>query len=523
MESRASASLAVPGPDARESTSALALSALLLATLLHLRQIAYLATPGNRYAAHWERADGVALAATLLASAALLLAGALLLARWRPLRRALGAYWLWIAGNSLLTLATFWDPDRDWLRAGWFAVCAACALVLWRGGERVHRGTLALGRALWLVPALTLAQVLWWAPWGSPLDPLAAPPESKVAGPPVYFVIFDGWSAQESLDRGRFRKFMPELRALAAQSVVFERAVSPSFDTAVSVPRLLFARGEGWWLTPGNAEAVWQRREARDSEPLETAQALGSPNLFQPFAERGYETVLTGYYLPYRRLLGSELRVARSEPHVPRGSSLAERLRVRALAGARYLQGPGAAKRLLAEHRLRYSLNWYALNQRVLSDTLEIAARWPRNTFAFIHFPMPHPPFVVAADGSFRGPYRGDRSSGTRADYRLHLRNVDRIVGLFVAALRASGRFDDALIVMTGDHGWKRHDRRVLHVPLLIKWPRQRASHAIGDVFPTLALPALLELASRGGVSESDALRFIAEHAQPVPPEDAPL
>jgi hypothetical protein len=386
----------------------------------------------------------------------------------------------------------------------------------------VHRAALALGRALWTVSALTLAQVLWWAPWGSPLDPLDAPPETRVAGPPVYFVIFDGWSAQESLARGRFRDFTPELRALAQQSFVFERAISPSFDTAVSVPRLLFAKGEGWWLTPGNSEAVWQRSEDRYGEPLEAADVLDVPNLFQPFAQRGYATVLTGYYLPYRRLLGPELNVARSEPHVPRGSTLADRLGVRALAGMRYLQGLGAGERLLSEHRLRYSQNWFALNQRVLADTLEIAADWPRNTFSFSHFPMPHPPFVIAADGSFRGPYRGDRSSGTRADYRLHLRNLDRIVGLLVAALRENGRFDEALIVMTGDHGWKRHDRRVLHVPLLIKWPHQREARAIDGVFPTLALPALLELASRGGMGESEARNFIAEHTQPVPKEGAP-
>lgn len=491
--------------------------ALLLATLLQLRQIAYLATPGNRYASHWERADGVALAATLVATALLLFAAAALLARapLAGLRRGLAPLFVWVAGNSLLSLATFWEPERHWLQAGWFATAGLCAVCAFRGGERVTRAFSALGRALLLVPIATLAQVLWWAPWGSPLDPLDPPPEAPGPGPPVYFVLFDGWSAEQSLQQGRFLEFLPELRALAERSVVFPRAVSPSFDTAVSVPRLLFGKGEGWHVEVGNAEALWQRSEPRDgrTEVVESAPVLGSSNLFQPFAERGYRSVLSGYYLPYRRLLGPELTVVRSEPHLPRGATLAERFRVRALAGARYLQGPGAAVRLLAEHRLRYSEHWFALNQRVLADTLEVALHWPRKTFSFSHFPMPHPPFVIDADGSFRGPYRRDRSQGTRSDYRRHLRNVDRIVGLLVAALTRSGRFDSALIVLTGDHGWKRHDRRVLHVPLLVKWPQQSQPAFFAPVFPTLALAGLLELASRGDASFEDAARYLSQHA----------
>lgn len=523
----AAASDATPGPAAaatRASLASLFPPALLLASLLHLRQIGYLAYPGNRYASHWERADGVALAATLVATALLIFAAAALLARapraW--LRRGLAPLWVWVAGNSLLTLATFWEPERHWLQAGWIATTGLSAGCAFRGGERVNRAFSALGRALLPVPIATLAQVLWWAPWGSPLGALDPPPEAPGPGPPVYFVIFDGWSAEESMDQGRFRKFLPELRALAARSLVFPRAVSPSYDTAISVPRLLFGKGEGWRVEARNAEAVWQRSERRDGkdEVVEEVPLLGSPNLFQPFAERGYRTVLTGYYLPYRRLIGPELQVARSEPHVPRGSTLSERFRVRALAGARYLQGPGAAARLLAEHRLRYSEHWFELNQRVLADALEIASRWPRKTFSFSHFPMPHPPFVIDADGSFRGPYRRDRSQGTRADYRRHLRNVDRIVGLLVAALQRSGRFDDALIVLTGDHGWKRHDRRVLHVPLLVKWPRQSQPAFFAPVFPTLALPGLLELATRGDASPEDANRYLVEHALETGPDE---
>ncbi len=523
-ETSGAARAGAPGDAAQQRVAALSLlpPALLLATLLHLRQVAYLATPGNRYASHWERADGVALVATLLATALLLFGAALGLsrARWPWLRRALAPFWIWVAGNSLLALATFWDPPRSALRAGWLLTLALALASAFLARERIERAALRVGRALLLLPVATLVQILWWAPWGSPLDPLAPPAEPAGPGPPVVLVIFDGWSAQESLDQGRFRRFLPNLRALALRSLSFPRALAPSFDTAESVPRLLFGRGEGWRIEPENAAAFWRREPAPGEGVGEREAVLGSANLFQPFAQRGYRTVLTGYYLPYRRLLGPEVEVVRSEPHVPRGRSLSERFRVRTLAGARYLQGPGAAARLLAEHRLRYSETWYALNQRVLADTLEVLERWPRKTLLFSHFPMPHPPFVVDSDGSFRGPYRRDRSSGTRADYRRHLRNVDRIVGLLVETLERRGHFDDALIVLTGDHGWKRHDRRVLHVPLLVKWPAQTQAAFFAPVFPTRALPGLLELAARGGAGLNEAADYLSRHAQPTGPDE---
>jgi hypothetical protein len=213
-----------------------------------------------------------------------------------------------------------------------------------------------------------------------------------------------------------------------------------------------------------------------------------------------------GFYLPYRRLLGSQVDVVRSEPHAPQGHALAARMRMQALASFRWLPG--------AWWRERESRHWWELNQRVRRDVLEVIERWPAATFLFAHWPLPHPPFVMASDGSYHGPYAVDRREGDAADYRRHLLWLDRVVGEVVGALEASGRFDDALLVMTGDHGWQRHDAAVRHVPLLVKWPGQREGDRVAGSFSTLEIGGLVELAARGGASAADARVWIAERAR---------
>ena len=101
-----------------------------------------------------------------------------------------------------------------------------------------------------------------------------------------------------------------------------------------------------------------------------------------------------------------------------------------------------------------------------------------------------------------------------RHRYAAHVRYVDKFVGRLLDRLREGGLYDDALIIVTSDHGESlgEHGWYFLHgnlvyqeqarVPLLVKWPRgdQRGSRSsapveLVDVAPTIAavfgVPAL--------------------------------
>ena len=89
--------------------------------------------------------------------------------------------------------------------------------------------------------------------------------------------------------------------------------------------------------------------------------------------------------------------------------------------------------------------------------------------------------------------------------YARGVEEADRQVGAIVAQLKKQGRYNDALIVLTADHGesfterdlWFDHgtfpSEEQLHVPLLIKMPKQQQSGerieelvALKDILPTV-------------------------------------
>jgi hypothetical protein len=139
----------------------------------------------------------------------------------------------------------------------------------------------------------------------------------------------------------------------------------------------------------------------------------------------------------------------------------------------------------------------------------------------FLHSLTPHMPFEYVPSGRrYEGPdYQGrrERNAGLfeRVDAAyadaLHQRHllqvgfVDTMIGRLVARLRALGIYDEALIVVTADHGASYREgvpRRaaraqnqtdILRVPLIIKRPRQREGGPVDglvesiDILPTIA------------------------------------
>jgi hypothetical protein len=430
-----------------------------LAFLLHARHLWSLGAPGNRFYGHWERADALALLANL-ALTTLLLQGLWLLLRRPVLRRA------------------------PWLRAP---------------GRYLAGISLVLSAVL----AVTAGQLLWWPAWGSPPDRLD-PPEPRrgdaaaLDATPVYWLLFDEWSFERSTRGGRVRPILFQLSRLAERSFFFERAESPGIRTSRVVSKLLFPGEQRWQLEIGADATYWRRGEER-------RRTRDAASVFRPFTERGWNTALLGFYLPYRRMLGEPLDAVRSYPHAPRGDGFGERMAESALASFGFLPERW--------RRERYSRHWHELNVRTRRDALRVLAEWPRDTFLFVHWPLPHPPFVLESDGSYRGPFTIHRREGEEADYLRHLLHLDRVVGEIVATLERSGRLDAALLVLSSDHGWQKRDRAVRHVPLLVKWPGQRVGEVVPGRFSTLDLPGLVQLAAEGRTALADARAYLEGHA----------
>jgi arylsulfatase A-like enzyme/Flp pilus assembly protein TadD len=137
--------------------------------------------------------------------------------------------------------------------------------------------------------------------------------------------------------------------------------------------------------------------------------------------------------------------------------------------------------------------------QRPCAETLAEARDWlqeaaGRPFFFFAHFFEPHSPYEPPADLRARFAH----------SYDAEIAAADRCVGALEAQLRASGVWDEAIVVLTsdhgeglGEHGEYEHGvllyRTALQVPLLVKLPGQSRGGtsvatpvALIDLFPTL-------------------------------------
>jgi len=116
-----------------------------------------------------------------------------------------------------------------------------------------------------------------------------------------------------------------------------------------------------------------------------------------------------------------------------------------------------------------------------------------RRVFGFLHLYEPHAPYLPPPE------YRTHRDP-----YDDEIEYADTIVGRFLSTLRSAGLYDDALIIITsdhgeglGDHGEDEHGvflyREAIQIPLLVKLPKSRragesvsAPVSLVDLAPTV-------------------------------------
>jgi arylsulfatase A-like enzyme/Tfp pilus assembly protein PilF len=168
-------------------------------------------------------------------------------------------------------------------------------------------------------------------------------------------------------------------------------------------------------------------------------------------------------------------------------------------------------------------------SERRGDQVIEEAVRWlgspgRRNFFAWIHLFDPHAPYRPPEP--FRGAYRDNPYDGEIAF-------VDSVIGTLIRALVASGRYEDAIIVFTsdhgeslGEHGEKTHGLflydSTLRVPLIVKAPNLRGKSAIVreqvraiDIAPTLLY--LLSLPKPATMQGSELVSLIERRSQGPP------
>jgi arylsulfatase A-like enzyme len=402
-----------------------------------------------------------------------------------------------LAANYYL-LPAFADPLSLGGDALLLALAAAAALALRRrflarGAPGPRRAAVAAGAAL----AASFLLVL-----GGGRDDGPAPAvrrTAKGAGPDVLLVVVDTLRADApSFSGAPGAAPTPAMDALAKEGTVFTRCRAPSSWTKPSTASLL----TGLYPSEHGALGFESVLPGEATTLAEVLRAAGWRTA--AFADNPFVSPEFGFAQGFDAFTG------RHPSPLARGTLLLRALaqvRLRVAGGAAYSFGPGVD--LGAD--------------RVLGDAVRFLAADARPGFAYCHLIEPHFPYTPPP------PFDGGRrrvdpphSSGIlpfdsfpeipaadaaimKANYLGEAQAADAALGRALDALRASGRLDRTLVILTSDHGEEFHEHggwthgqslyeELVRVPLVVRAPAggpgagRRVDEPVSlvDLFPTI-------------------------------------
>jgi len=340
--------------------------------------------------------------------------------------------------------------------------------------------------------------VFFFRAWGT--TPLPIPNlnhvSSKQSDIPVFFFIFDEWSFSRTTHNGQPIPRLKHLNVFNKTSIFFKNAYSPSFKTSLSLPRIIFQTNNDLVMDPRGL--LWIQND--NMIPAESVS-----NIFHFFKNQGYYTGLLGFNMPYNKFVGGRLDYIKSMRQNPFGKSFLERILTVGISNARRCVDPIGRAIFPVAYRYVLSRHWFKINQEIKADFEFIVNSWPRKSFYFFHWPIPHGPFIFNPDGRFNWPWLPDPEH-----YENNLKYLDNLIGELVHYLKRHKKYENALIIITSDHSWKsdpdavyhsntpkrkfiENHEELRHVPLMIKLPGQTENVIVDNKFELIELYGLIE------------------------------
>ena len=425
--------------------------------------------------------------------------------RWgpgtRPRRLAVAGFLLLVAvaANAFRLLITERALETSLpagMKSGLAVIIASVlASAVWMFGlERVGRWTSAAVLVMLPFVVMTFGQAAWLV-WASTdveafRDKAPAPAIGRnTAQPRVIFVVFDGLDQHLLTDEREPGLALPEFERFWASAVHWRNAYPPSNSTLLSFPMLI-----------GGTPVHKVRRIA----PNELALQFDSRGPFTPWSEQpnlftraramGIDSALIGWYHPYCRVIGDDVSRCRwyaIEKGVP--PTAGENIRLQTVQVLRSIPGVGHLHAVTdGRERARSRVLWHARQYGAIRDEALQAAADGRFGLVFVHFPIPHNPFIF--DRATRS-MRSDRGGS----YTDNLALVDLTLEELRATLQKTGLWDRTALIITSDHwyrrpGWKERDPAVFpkigkadhRVPLILRLPGQHTP--VIDPRPVLAI-----------------------------------
>ncbi|MEW6074396.1 MAG: sulfatase, partial [Planctomycetota bacterium] len=344
------------------------------------------------------------------------------------------------------------------------------------------------------------------------------PARGTPAGPSVIFITVDTLRADHLGCYGYGRPTSPFVDSLAAGGARFTDPSAPAAWTKPSTGTLLTGlypsrhgalyHGSRLHLPPGERTLA----EAFHAAGYVTAGFVSNPNVKRVFDfDRGFDEFFD--------------------------SPVEDTISLAAIRGSYF-------GRILMD-LLRHEFNWKyendvrRMNEHVLA-WLEVNHEQP--FFLYVHYIDPHIPYDPPAEyrRQFASPRSGFPLFNARKErvgrdlYDGEVRYTDDGIRELVEALYRHGRGEDALLVVTSDHGEEFFEHGVLghgfslyqpviHVPLILHGPGIVPGTVVGEPVQILDLPAtVLDLAGTGVTRLGDGISFAPLLAAPAAGREGP-
>jgi Sulfatase len=320
--------------------------------------------------------------------------------------------------------------------------------------------------------------------------------------PRVVWLIFDEMSEYQAFARRPASLKLPNFDRLRFESLAATNAFPPAGHTTQSMPALL-----------GGKLIAAARPSAPDELMLQfpDVPALikwsSAPDIFTAARAAGFNSALVGWFHPYCRIKGSELTSCVWQPANlfgdPDRFSLTKNFWKQEADALTLAPGTKALRAWLSPR----SFDDYRVPHLAAYQTLMMAAKRAiadKNIdLAFIHLPVPHPPYIYDREHAVW-------DINSEREYLDNMALADRALGEMRAAIEQAGLWDQTSLIVSSDHWWRTdfwppvanfwsakdtaiQPNQVDHrIPLLIKLAGQRTGSSYDPVLNTVVTHDLI-------------------------------
>ncbi len=282
----------------------------------------------------------------------------------------------------------------------------------------------------------------------------------------IFIVVFDELDYHYLYENEVIRRDYPNFKKLTSMSDNYHGALSPSEATLAAM--MGFMVGQENIKVRVKKDGKLVIREELANGDLRSVN-IAKENIFSIARRKGFRTVMYGWMHPYCTMMYESLNNCRSFS-LYNYSSVNEPVSIsNPIFTNLILLG------LLEPFGLLMVPIYSIYYHKVVSQTYDLAISTLTSndpTFQFVHFSIPHFPFI----------YNGDKYDPAEdpflqndENYIKQLKYVDHILGRLIAELKNHKRFHDSYVVILSDHAYRimrKGDAR--RIPLIVKRPGQK-------------------------------------------------